>query len=177
MGGGWVCVVMGLLPSSRLCSGGGNIRLLSWFRAVTKAAVGKGGLGSGEEGVPAMFEQLRRGQECSAAGEGTKFRTQAISPPSFWCGTGRPDVSEDPESPPVSQTGLTWGVTPSLLSQRRPKETESRQLKLLGGHKREGGGGRGGSDRLFSVRQPYCYNNTISTLFHVCMMYQYKTFP
>lgn len=50
--------------------------------------------------------------------------------------------------PLLSQTGLTWRVTPEFTfseTPARPKETESMQLKLLAGHK------RGGSSRPLSV--------------------------
>lgn len=89
-----------------------------------------------------------------------------------------------PESPPVSQTGLTWRVTPSLLSQRRrrcPKETESRQLKLLVGHKRQGGGGGGvvvRRESLLTLSTILLANNTIGKkrlVFFLCI--NTKHFP
>lgn len=81
------------------------------------------------------------------AGEGTGFLTQTISPPSFWSGTLRnlrastgipdwPSLEGHPE--------FTFSELAVL-----PKETESLQLKLLGGHK---GGGKGGSSvSMFTV--------------------------
>lgn len=81
------------------------------------------------------------------AGEGTGFLTQTISPPSFWSGTLRvvgasagipdwPNLEGHPE--------FTFSDMAVL-----PKETESLQLKLLGGHK--GGGLEGSSVSVFTV--------------------------
>lgn len=55
-----------------------------------------------------MFKQLRRGQECSLLVRGQNSWQSPLPP--FEVGPSEP--------PLVSQTGLTWRVTPSLLSQR-----------------------------------------------------------
>lgn len=66
-------------------------------------------------------------------GEGTKSRVN--SPPSFWSGTHwnlstqRLPGTQDPS--PTSQTGLTWRVTPSLLSQRRGPGPKKQNLCSL----------------------------------------------
>ena len=116
---------------------GGNIRLLSWFSGAQK-----------EEKRCAMFNQLRRGQECGPLARGQNSCHKLISPPSFWSGTRGdvrarrlPSESQGPPSPLLSQTGLTWRVTAEFTfseTPARPKETESMQLKLLAGHKRGG---------------------------------------
>lgn len=72
-GGGWesVCVVMGLLcwlGCNRL--GGGNIRLLSWFSDDKRGKLSM------------MFNQLRRGQECSPlAREQNSWHKWSLLPP------------------------------------------------------------------------------------------------
>lgn len=68
-----------------------------------------------------MFNQLRRGQECSPlAREQNSWHKWSLLPP-FWSGTHWELRARRllESSPPVSQTGLTWRVNPSLLSQRR----------------------------------------------------------
>lgn len=75
------------------------------------------------KGKPSLiFKHHRWGQECSPLVRGQDSWLK-WSPPSFWSGTLRDLL--------VSQTGLTWRVTLSLLSQRWPSCPKKQNLCSL----------------------------------------------
>lgn len=108
-----------IMPVRQCGDGVGGVSVWWWAYPADVIAAGSAVATSGccldswmtkkKKGKPfTMFKQLRRGQECSLLVRGQNSWQSPLPP--FEVGPSEP--------PLVSQTGLTWRVTPSLLSQR-----------------------------------------------------------